>query len=96
MAVLQALSPLIVDFDGLGQHSDEEGARLWVWRRLQQSGRSGVSEAVRVFEIVPRGNTSGETVLGTRCLYRTSPLSSARIESDRRERSFCAHFILDA
>lgn len=56
MTVLLALCPLVVevllDSDDPASRptSDTEGTRTWVWRRLKDSGRDGVSEAVRVFE----------------------------------------------
>lgn len=52
MTVLLALCPLVVEAtDGLRDRpSDSDGARAWVWRRLEESGRGGVTEAVRVFE----------------------------------------------
>lgn len=52
MTVLLALCPLVVEtFDGLDETpSENEGARIWVWRRLEESGRAGITEAVRVFE----------------------------------------------
>lgn len=52
MTVLLALCPLVVEAtDGLSDRpSDNAGARVWVWRRLEESGRVGVTEAARVFE----------------------------------------------
>lgn len=52
MTVLLALCPLVVEtFDGLDETpSEHDGARTWVWRRLEESGRAGITEAVRVFE----------------------------------------------
>ncbi|CAM9566377.1 unnamed protein product, partial [Ectocarpus sp. 13 AM-2016] len=52
MTVLLALCPLVVEtFDGLDETpSENDGARTWVWRRLEESGRAGITEAVRVFE----------------------------------------------
>lgn len=52
MTVLLALCPLVVETtDNLRDRpSDNEGARAWVWRRLEESGRGGVTDAVRVFE----------------------------------------------
>ncbi|CAM9272339.1 unnamed protein product [Hapterophycus canaliculatus] len=56
MTVLLALCPLVVEasFDSddpnASPPSDNEGTRTWVWLRLKESGRGGVSEAVRVFE----------------------------------------------
>ena len=52
MTVLLALCPLVVETaDNLRDRpSDSDGARAWVWRRLDGSGRGGVAEAVRVFE----------------------------------------------
>lgn len=49
MTVLLALCPLIVGDPGY-LPADNEGARVWVWRRMMKSGRGGVTEAVRVFE----------------------------------------------
>lgn len=52
MTVLLALCPLVVEAaDDLdARPSDNDGARTWVWRHLEKSGRGGVAEAVRVFE----------------------------------------------
>eukprot|EP00752_Nemacystus_decipiens_P003549 g3275.t1 len=52
MTVLLALCPLVVEItDNLRDRpSDSDGARAWVWRRLEESGRGGVTDAVRVFE----------------------------------------------
>eukprot|EP00903_Cladosiphon_okamuranus_P011333 g10683.t1 len=52
MTVLLALCPLVVETtDNLRDRpSDNDGARAWVWRRLEESGRGGVTDAVRVFE----------------------------------------------
>lgn len=56
MTVLLALCPLVVeassdsDDPNAPPPSDNEGTRTWVWLRLKESGRGGVSEAVRVFE----------------------------------------------
>lgn len=60
MAVLLALCPLIIGTPGDDLPSDEEGTRIWVWRRLRASGRGGVTDAVRVFEANGRVQTSGE------------------------------------
>lgn len=56
VTVLLALCPLVVeescdsDDPNAPPPSDNEGTRTWVWLRLKESGRGGVSEAVRVFE----------------------------------------------
>lgn len=52
MTVILALCPLVVEAaDDLDTRpSDNDGARTWVWRHLEKSGRGGVAEAVRVFE----------------------------------------------
>ena len=63
MTVLLALCPLIVGDPGY-LPADNEGARVWVWRRMRKSGRGRVTEAVRVFESTHQGQSEGETCYG--------------------------------